>query len=81
MQERKTLEKLKKIFNEVFDNEEIIISEETSAQQIDEWDSLSNIRLFVTIEKEFGIKFSAHEIAELKNVGEMEKLINIKIRK
>jgi len=64
--------KLTEIFRDVFDDDDIEIKPETTAEDIYEWDSLSNIQLLVAIEKAFdGVKFNTGEVANLKNVGEM----------
>ena len=68
--------RLTQIFRDVFDDDEIVIGPETVAEDILEWDSLSNIQLLVAIEKAFsGIKFNTGEVANLKNVGEMVDII------
>lgn len=65
------LAKLTPIFREQLDNEDIELSSETTANDIEEWDSLSHIQLIVAIEKTFGIRFSSSEIQSWNNVGEM----------
>ena len=72
------LEQLVPIFRDVFDDDELLIFPSTSAKDIDGWDSLAQIRLIVSIEKFFQLRFSAAEIEELQNVGEMEDLIKNK---
>jgi len=67
--------KLTAIFHDVFDDEDIVVTPELTADDVDEWDSLSHIRLVVAIEKKFGLKFSAAEVGRLKNVGEFASLI------
>ena len=69
------INQLNPIFCNVFDNEALKIDAHTSAQDVDEWDSLSHIRLIISIEKALTLRFSAGEIADLKNVGEMAQLI------
>lgn len=64
-----------KIFREVFDDDELTISSDTSANDIDEWDSLSHIRLIISHEIQFNIKFMANEIENCNNVGEFHNLI------
>ncbi len=59
------------LFKEVLENEDIVLTNETTAHDIDEWDSINHIYLVVEIEKHFDIKFSSSEILEWKNVGEM----------
>ena len=69
------INKLTPIFRNVFDDDELIISTNTSAENVDGWDSLAHIRLVVSIEKALGLRFSAAEISNLQNVGEMADLI------
>jgi len=68
-------ERLTQIMRDVFDDDDVVATAELSAVDVDEWDSLSNLRLMMSVEKEFGIKFSAAEIGKLKNVGELNVLI------
>jgi len=70
-----TIEELISIFREVFDDEDLVISANTTAKDIDGWDSLANLRLMISIEKALGLRFSASEISSLENVGEMAQLI------
>jgi len=70
-----TIEKLTPIFRDVFDDEDLVIEQNTTAQDVDGWDSLAHIRLVVSIEKALGLRFSAAEISGLVNVGEMAELI------
>ena len=64
------------VFRDVFDDEDIVLTTETTAEDIEEWDSLSNVLLLIAIEQTFGgIKFSTGEIANLKNVGELTAVI------
>jgi acyl carrier protein len=69
------IEELIPIFRNVLDDDEIIITSSTTAQDIDGWDSLAHIRLIVAIEKYFGLRFTAAEISDIENVGEMTDLI------
>ena len=76
MNEEAIWNRLTEIFRDVFDDEDIVIGPETVAQDILEWDSLSNIQLLVAIEKAFdGVKFNTGEVANLKNVGQMVDII------
>ncbi|MCK9613710.1 MAG: acyl carrier protein [Bacteroidales bacterium] len=66
-----TFDELNKIFCKVFYDDDIKISPETTANDIDGWDSLSHLNLVVAVEKNFGIKFKDEEIDKWKTVGEM----------
>lgn len=70
--------RLQEIFRDIFDEEELEISEEMSAKDIEDWDSLAQINLIIAIEKEFHLKFSLDEVSKLKNIGEMLNLISSK---
>ncbi|MBT4764546.1 acyl carrier protein [bacterium] len=74
------LTKVTSIFRETFDNDSLVISENMSASDIDEWDSLTHIRLIVSHEIEFGVKFSISEVSELENIGGFIELLESKIR-
>ena len=69
------LEKLTPIFRDVFDDDYLMLQSSTTAQDIEGWDSLAHIRLVVSIEKFFSLHFSASEISDLQNVGDMSRLI------
>ena len=71
--------KLTGVFRDVFDDETITIGEETTAADIDGWDSLEHINLIAAAEEEFGVKFSMGEVVTLKNVGQMVDLISKKL--
>lgn len=71
-------EKLTEIFRDVFDDEQLRVTPELTAADVDEWDSFSHIRLIVAVERAFGLKFSAAEVQRLKNVGEFVALIDAK---
>lgn len=79
MERNEIFEKLNEIFVDVLDLNEVKLTDETSANDIEEWDSLSHIQLIVAIEKAFSIKLTAHEAMELANVGEMVSVISKKI--
>ena len=68
-------ETLNRVFQEVFDDDCLVVDQTTTAQDVDGWNSLAHIRLMVSIEKAFKLRFSAAEIASLKNVGDMVDLI------
>jgi len=67
------------LMEDVFDVDDLEYADTLSAADIEEWDSLSNIRFVVGLEKEFGIRFSNSEISALENVGQMVDLIASKL--
>lgn len=75
MDESRVYTRLAEIFQDVFDEDLIELTPELSANDVDGWDSLTHIRLILTIEKAFKIKFSTSEIGKLKNVGDLVALI------
>lgn len=79
MDSKLILQKVTSIFKDVLDNEEIHIENSTTANDVEEWDSLSHIQLIVEIEKQFKIKFTSPEIRDWKSVGEMIACIEKKI--
>ena len=72
-------ETLNEIFRDVFDDDTIEVDENTTADDIDDWDSLEHINLIASVEQEFGIKFTMGEVQTMKNVGEMADLIAAKL--
>ena len=76
-----TLEQLTPIFRQVFDDESIVITRETTADDIDGWDSLSHMNLVAAVELKFNIRFALGELQALRNVGEMVDLVEKKTKK
>lgn len=72
-------ERLNAIFRNVFDDEEIVIAAETTANDIDGWDSLSHVNLIIAIETAFGIRFSQKELLKQRNVGHLVADIETKL--
>lgn len=72
--------KLNGVFQDVFDDEGITVNDATTADDIEDWDSLEHINLVVAVENAFGVKFSMGQVNGMKNVGEMVDLITDKIR-
>ena len=68
-------ERLNTVFRDFFDDEDIELDEETTADDIDDWDSLNHITLMAAVEDEFGIRFTMGEVSGMKNVGEMARII------
>jgi acyl carrier protein len=65
------LAEVNKIFCHVLDNERLVLTRESSAKDVEDWDSLNHIQLVVAIEKHFRLKFTSADIRSWKNVGEM----------
>jgi len=75
------INKLQDIFRDIFDDYNLVVNESTSSDDIEDWDSLTQISLTTAIEKEFEVKFTIQEFMELKNVGEMVVLLTSKLSK
>jgi acyl carrier protein len=79
MQSPEIYAKLTPIFQDLFDVPELVLSPQLTAQDVEGWDSLNHIRLVLSVQKAFGLKFSALETSQLKNVGELAQLIAAKL--
>lgn len=73
------IEKLQDIFRDIFDDDNIILFDEMTSEDVEDWDSLSHINLIADIEACFGITFITEEIVETKNVGEFINIIQTKL--
>ena len=71
--------RLNEVFRDVFDDEEITVSDATTADDIEEWDSLEHINLLAAVEQEFGMKFNMGQVVSMKHVGEMADIILSKV--
>ena len=68
------------IFRDIFDEEDMVIEDKTSSDDVEEWDSLNHINLVSAIEKEFEIRFALRELMALKDVGSMIDLMVKKLK-
>ena len=75
MSKNEIFTKINSIFRDVFDDKTIMVSESTSAVDIEDWDSLSHIILISAIEDEFGVRFNMKDVLNMKNVGEMADIL------
>ena len=66
------------VFRDVFDDDDLEVTRETSAADVENWDSLMHVSLIIAVEKAFGVRFSSSEVAGLQNVGELADLIQAK---
>ena len=71
MQRKEIVEKINEIFSDVFEDDELVITDSTTSSDIDDWDSLSHLMLINEIETVFDIKFTIGEVQGSKNVGEL----------
>jgi acyl carrier protein len=70
------LQQLREIMIDVFDVDDLEVTPQTTAEDVEEWDSLSHVRLVVAVERHFGLKFKNSEIEGLKTVGDLARLID-----
>ena len=75
MEDIEILEKLNMVFKDVFDDDSITLTDETTANDIEGWDSLEHVSLMMSIGTEFGIKIPINKVASLENVGQMVDFI------
>ena len=68
-------DRLTDVFRDVFDDDDLVISADTTADDVDGWDSLAHIRLMLNVERAFKIKLTTSEIGKLKSVGELMELL------
>ena len=73
MEREEMLKKITTVFIDVLDDEDIVLSESTSADDVEDWDSLTHIQLVVGVEKAFNVRFTSAEIQDWENVGEMSQ--------
>lgn len=71
METKELLEILNGIFRKVLKRDDITLTEDTTAHEVEGWDSLTNMILLTEIEKKFGVRFTFREIVKLKNVGDL----------
>lgn len=74
-------ERLNEVFRDVFDDDDICVNAETTAEDIEDWDSLNHITLIDAVESEFGVRFTMGEVSGMKNVGEMAEIIRVRGKK
>lgn len=81
MERSEIFKKVNEIFCDELDNEDIVLNDDTTADNVEEWDSLSHVQLIVAIEKAFGIKFTSNEILSWSNVGQLVDSIENRLKK
>ncbi|NMM43045.1 acyl carrier protein [Rhodospirillaceae bacterium KN72] len=69
------LQNLNEVFCDIFDDEDIVLTRDTTAEDIEEWDSLNQIKIILACEKKFNVRLNARDINSLENVGAMVDLL------
>lgn len=77
--EKEIITRLQVIFRDVLDDEDMRITREMCAKDVEEWDSIAQLNIIIAVEKEFKVKFKIDEIVSLKNVGDMLDLIQARM--
>lgn len=80
MSREEILAKVNDIFHDVFDDDSIVVVEATTADDVEDWDSLMHITLISEVESEFGFKFQMKDVVGMKNVGEMLDIIQASMK-
>jgi len=80
MTREELFDRVQDIFRDIFDEDDMVIEDKTSSNDVEEWDSLNHINLVSAIEKEFKIKFALGELMSLKDVGAMVDLMIVKLK-
>ena len=75
MTTQQILDRLNPVFQDIFDDESLTVTEQTTADDVDGWDSLTHITLISAVEDEFGIRFAMKDLVKLKDVGELARLV------
>ena len=71
-----TFDELTEVFRQTFDDTELTLTRETTAADIEGWDSLTHVTLILAVEKRFGIKLKSSQVASLKSVGDLADIID-----
>ena len=79
MERSDILAKVQEVFRDALEVEDLVLTDETTADDVEEWDSLSHVQLVVALEKAFGIKFTSREILSWDNVGDLVDCISKKV--
>ena len=79
MERNEILKRVEEIFREELEQEDLVLSDETTADDVDGWDSLSHVQLVAAMEEDFGIEFKSREILSWDNVGDLIDSIEKKV--
>lgn len=75
MDRARVMEEVQEIFRDNFDDDSIVLTDATSAPDIEDWDSLEQINLLTAIERKYGLKFNLADVRGLENIGQMVDLL------
>jgi acyl carrier protein len=75
-----TFERLTEVFRNVFNNDDLVISRQTTAREVPEWDSLMHVSMLLNVEKVFRVQFLSSEVSGLQSLGELTDLIESKLK-
>lgn len=73
------LEQIQPIFRDILDNEELVLTRESKADNVEGWDSLAHVHIVMAVGKHFGVRFGLDDLQSMKNVGDMCDLISRKL--
>lgn len=79
MERNDILARVQEVFREELEVEDLVLTDETTADDVEEWDSLSHVQLVVALEKAFNIKFTSREILSWDNIGDLVDCIGKKL--
>jgi len=79
MNKAEIFDKLTAVLRDVLENDTIVAGPEMSADDVDEWDSFSHIRIVLGVEQTFGVRFATPEIAQFENLGQLADLVSEKV--
>jgi acyl carrier protein len=79
MDQKQAMQGLTDVFRAVFDQPELVLRDEMTAADVENWDSLNHIDLIVAVERKFKIKFTTREITGLKTVGDLAEMTAKKV--
>ena len=79
MERKEIVEKLTKVFQEVFSDSSLVINEEMTSNDVEKWDSLTHMLMISTVEERFGVKFKLKELNKLKRVGDIIDILSEKV--
>jgi acyl carrier protein len=71
-------QRIQKVFQEVFDNDGLYVTDAMSAKDVPNWDSLAHVKLIVSLEEEFSVRFSLQEVTTMSNVGDLKRAVAAK---